>query len=457
MNITMNKIITAASLVSLTILASSVHAKVSPAEADRLGKSLTPMGAEMAGNKSGTIPPWTGGLNSGNTPSSQDNGRPVDVYKNDKPLFSITNENLAQYKGNLSAGQIAMFAKYPGYKMPVYQTKRSAAYPADLYPTIKNNATTATVVAGGDGLENFNVSIPFPIPQTGVEVIWNHITRYRGGSAERIGSIQPVQSDGSFVTVKQTDTFVWPEYLKGGRDAKKDDNVLFYFLGRITAPARLTGTSLLVHETLDQVKEARRAWVYNTGQRRVRRAPNVAYDGPGAGSDGLRTTDNYDMFNGSPDRYNWTLKGKKELYIPYNAYKLTDTNAKYTDIVKAGHLNPEFLRYELHRVWEVEATLKEGARHIYAKRTFFIDEDSWSAAVIDQYDTRGELWKLSEGHSLQFYDVNTSWLAAETLHDLTSGRYLVTGLSNEEPKFMTWGTKVKRRAFTSAALRRAGR
>ena len=209
--------------------------------------------------------------------------------------------------------------------------------------------------------------------------------------------------------------------------------------------------------TIDQVKEARRAWVYNSGQRRVRRAPNVAYDGPGAGSDGLRTADNFDMYNGAPDRYDWKLIGKKELYIPYNSYKLMDTDAKYKDIVKKGHLNSDYLRYELHRVWEIEATIKEGNRHIYQKRTMFIDEDTWGASVIDHYDARGQLWKMSEAHNVMFYDVNTPWMVAETLHDLDSGRYLVTGLSNEEPKFMVWGTKSKRKDFSSSALRRIGR
>jgi len=457
MNKIINKTLAIVSLVALSMMASSVYAKVSTSQAGQLGKSLTPLGAEMAGNASGTIPAWTGGLHSGNTQASADSGRPANIFKNEKPLFAITNDNLAHYKDNLSPGQLAMFKKFPAYKMPVYQTHRSGAYPHELYPVIKQNATTAKLIQGGNGLADFNISIPFPIPQSGVEVIWNHITRYRGGSSERIGSIQPVLSDGSFVTVKQTDKIVWPEYLNGGRDAQKDNNVLFYYLGRITAPARLTGTSLLLHETLDQVKEARRAWVYNSGQRRVRRAPNVAYDGPVAGTDGLRTSDNYDMYNGSPDRYDWKLVGKKEMYIPYNAYQLLDTDVKYSTLVQTGHLNPDYLRYELHRVWEVEGTLKEGARHIYAKRTLFIDEDTWSTAVVDQYDTRGELWKLSEGHIIQFYDVNTSWMAAETLHDLNSGRYLVTGLSNEEPKFMVWGGAATRREFTSAALRRAGR
>ena len=82
------------------------------------------------------------------------------------------------------------------------------------------------------------------------------------------------------------------------------------------------------------------------------------------------------MFNGAPDRYDWKLIGKKELYIPYNAYRLDSPQLKYSDIIKPGHINRDLTRYELHRVWEVEATLKTGERHIYAKRHFFIDEDT---------------------------------------------------------------------------------
>ena len=448
---------TTAALLLMSLVAGSAFAKVSEQEAAKLGDSLTPLGAVKAGNTEGTIPAWTGGLISDGEAKSKDSGRPDNPFPNDVPQFEITNDNLAKYQDKLSPGQIAMFKKYPDYRMPVYQSRRTAAYPKALYDVVKKNATQAELVAGGNGLKNFDSVIPFPMPQSAQEVVWNHITRYRGGSAERTNTTIPVQADGSFVPVKMTDQLVWPEFLDGGRDAQGDDNVLFYYLQQITAPARLTGTALLVHETVDQVKEARRAWMYNAGQRRVRRAPNVAYDGPATGVDGLRTADNYDMYNGAPDKYEWKLVGKKEMYIPYNDYKLLDTALKYDDIVQAGHLNPQYLRYELHRVWEIEGTLKEGERHIYAKRTMFIDEDSWAASVIDHYDGRGKLWKMAEGHNVMFYDVDTPWLAAETLHDLDSGRYLVTGLANEEPEFMDWDFKAKRSDFSSAALRRIGR
>ncbi|ACA86598.1 DUF1329 domain-containing protein [Shewanella woodyi] len=441
----------------LTLVSLNVTAKVTPEEASKIGKELTPLGAEMAANEAGTIPAWTGGLNSQNMPKSPDFGRPVNPFADEKPLFTITAKNMADYQDNLTQGQIAMFKKYPDYRMPVYKTHRTVAYPDSIYPLIEQNAQSASLIESGYGLVDFDTTIPFPIPNNGLEVVWNHITRFRGGSAVRVATAIPVQSGGAFVPVKITDRLVWPEYLEGGRDADKDKNVLFYYLQRITAPARLTGTALLIHETIDQFEEARRAWVYNSGQRRVRRAPNVAYDGPGAGTDGLRTTDNYDMYNGSPDRYEWTLKGKKEIYIPYNAYPLLNTELEYDELIGAGHLNPDYLRYELHRVWVVEANIKSGSRHIYSKRTLYIDEDSWGASVIDHFDNRGELWKVSEAHNIQFYDVDTPWMVAETLHDLDSGRYLVTGLSNEEPSFIKWGGKATRKDFTSAALRRVGR
>jgi len=206
------------------------------------------------------------------------------------------------------------------------------------------------------------------------------------------------------------------------------------------------------------VIEPRAAWVYNAGQRRVRRAPSVAYDGPGTASDGLRTADDLDMFNGAPDRYDWKLVGKQEMYIPYNSYKLRSGDLKYSDIVTANHMNPDYTRYELHRVWIVDSTLKEGARHIYARRTYYFDEDTWQVAIIDIYDGRGELWKVKEGHEVSHYQVAVPWLAAESLHDLISGRYLVIGLDNEQNGYQyNFDYMGSFEDFTPAALRRAGR
>ncbi len=439
------------------ILASaSSQAKISQAEADRLGgPELTPVGAERAANADGSIPAWDGGLRqlpAGYTPGD----RLVDPFVNDKPLFTITADNVAEHADKLSPGQVAMFKRYPdSYRMRVFPSRRSARLPDTEYELIKESATSTELAEGGNGLLNFRFSVPFPIPSSGVEVIWNHITRYRNeaGLKRRYTQI-PVQANGSFSPVLFEDESIPASRLPGN----EYPNRLFVFLQRVLAPARLEGDVLLVHENIDQVKEPRKAWVYNAGQRRVRLAPNIAYDGPGTASDGLRTADDLDMFNGSPDRYDWTLVGKKELYIPYNAYDLRRGDLSYADIVKPGHMNPDYLRYELHRVWVVDSTLKEGARHIYARRTFYVDEDSWQISVIDHYDGRGELWKVKEGHNMMHYQVAVPWLAAESLHDLISGRYVVIGLDNEEEGYQyDFDYKGSFGDFTPSALRRAGR
>jgi hypothetical protein len=206
---------------------------------------------------------------------------------------------------------------------------------------------------------------------------------------------------------------------------------------------------------MDQVKEPRRAWVYNAGRRRVTRAPNVAYDNPGTAADGQRTSDQFDMFNGAPDRYEWTLVGKKEMLVPYNSYKLHAKGVKVGEILKPNHINPDLTRHELHRVWVVDAKLKPGTSHLYSRRTFYIDEDSWQILAADQYDGRGQLWRVSEAHCINYYDVQAFWSTLEVHHDLQNGRYLAVGLDNEN-RMYDFGIKRTPADFNPEALRRDG-
>ena len=443
------------STICLAILSAHANAAVNESEAQKLGKELTPIGAEQAANADGSIPAWQGGLQE--QPSGYVNGGFLhDPFPEDQPLFSITSENLSEYAANLSPGQVAMLERYPDFKMNVYPTRRTAAYPDAVYEAARKNATVVETTDNGNGITPFSLSVPFPIPNNAQEVIWNHLTRYRSAAVERDIVQIPVQTNGKFIVNRFVDTMAFPQAKTDFYSEDKDNNILIYFLQVMKSPARETGNVLLVHETIDQVSEPRRAWRYNAGQRRVRRAPQVAYDSPGGGSDGLRTTDDYDMYNGAPDRYNWALVGKQELYIPYNSYKLHSPDLSYADIHKPNHLNPDALRYEKHRVWVVEATLKEGARHIYAKRTFYIDEDTWQASVIDQYDGRGELWKLAEAHHIQYYNVDVPWYTAESRYDLLSGRYVTMGLSNEAKKPFDFDFEPKRKMFTPSGLRRVG-
>lgn len=433
-------------------------AKVTDAEAAKLGNELTPIGAEKAGNAEGTIPSWEGGLAGNPDYRAGEDGRPVNPFKDDKPLFVIDASNYQEHAEKLTEGHIALFKKYPDtFKMPVYQSRRSASLPQSVYDAAKSNAKTAELLNDGNNVQNYKTAVPFPIPKTGVEPVWNHMMRFRGGSVQRWFTQAVVQDSGTFMAVEMEDQFVFPEFFKGGYDEKADDNRLFYYIQAVKSPARLSGNILLVHETIDQVKEPRLAWIYNAGQRRVRRAPQVAYDGPGTAADGLRTSDNFDLYNGAPDKYDWKLLGKTEKYIAYNSYKMMDSSLKYSDIIKPGHMNPDHTRYELHRVWQVEATIKEGEKHLYARRVFSIDEDTWQIATAEQYDGRGELWRVSEAHHVQFPQANAPWYAAEAIYDLIARRYLVIGLSNEESEIIDFGYKAKRKDFTSGALRRAGK
>lgn len=442
-------------LAGSALLASALCAAagISAADAARLGQDLTPLGGEKAGNAAGTIPAWTGGITTppaGYTPGMHH----PDPFAADAVQFTITGANADQYADKLSAGHLALLKAYPTYKMPVYPTRRSAANPQRIYDATKANATTASLTEGGNGITGSVVGTPFPIPQTGLEVIWNHLTRYRGVSAKRTISQAAPQRNGSYTLVDFSDDFLF-NYVREGITEKDLDNVLIYFTQAVTAPARLAGSILLVHETMDQVKEKRRAWIYNAGQRRVRGAPSVEYDNPGTAADNMRTSDQFDMFNGAPDRYEWKLVGKKEMYVPYNSYKLHSDSLKYDDILKPLHINQDLTRYELHRVWVVDATLKPGTSHIYSRRTFYIDEDSWQILAVDQYDGRGQLYRVSEAHCINYYDALTFWSTLEVHTDLIAGRYLAIGLDNQN-KMYDFSLKRTPQDYTPARLRQEG-
>ncbi len=445
----------AAALLVLLSASGIAFAKVTAEEAARLGKDLTPLGGEKAGNKDGTIPAWTGGITK--PPAGYVEGKHhVDPYKDDKMLVKITADNMGQYKDKLTPGHQALLSTYAEtFFMKVYPTRRSASAPQRIYDATKKIATTAELVGGGDGITGAIHGIPFPIPKEGAEVVWNHLTRFRGDIASRrVGQAVPSRS-GSYTMVMLDEEFN-VVYSQADQTEESINNIILYFKQTVTAPARLAGGILLVHETLDQVKEPRQAWLYNPGQRRVRRAPNVAYDNPGTASDGMRTSDQLDMFNGALDRYDWTLVGKKEMYVPYNNYALHSPELKYDDILKPLHVNPEHLRYELHRVWVVDANLKAGTNHIYKRRTLYVDEDSWQILAVDQYDKRDQLWRVSEGFVINYYDQPTLWTTLEVHTDLQAGRYLAIGLDNEEPRMYDFSIKRTLEDYTPAALRQAG-
>lgn len=457
MLLTMKKITLLTSALTFALASVSASAKITPQEAAKLKGELTPMGAVRAANADGSIPAWNGGITT--PPAGYKVGmHHPDPFSGDKVLYTVTNANKDKYKDLLTPGVSKMLATYPDtYKLDVYQTRRTASYPQNVYDATMKNATSAELVQDGNGIKGAAIGVPFPVPSNGLEVIWNHILRFRGAATIRNGGQAVPTADGDYTYIG-FDESIMIDYSKpdATAEALEESNILFRFKQKITQPARLAGTALLVHETMDQVKQPRQAWTYNSGQRRVRRAPNVAYDAPGSAADGLRTTDDFDMYNGAPDRYTWTLKGKKEILIPYNSYKLHSDKLQYDDIIKPGHIATDIVRWEKHRVWEVEAQLKDGISHVYKKRVFYIDEDSWQVSIADMYDNRDELYRVAVAYGLNYYEVPTHWSTLEVYYDLNSRRYIAIGLDNQEDMY-DFQFEQKERMYTPAALRREGK
>jgi hypothetical protein len=334
--------------------------------------------------------------------------------------------------------------------MNVYQTRRTAALPRDVTDRVREQAPK--VELNGFGLRNLGGSTtPFPIPSNGLEAIWNHLVRWTGGGTERLGHSFPVRSNGDYYKIGFKSQRIYAQNM-----ADPEPNRLFYALGYFTEPATLRGTIFLVHEPVDQVAEQRSAWIYNAGARRVRRAPDLNYDGVNDGSEGMIVTDQVDGYNGAPDRYEWKLAGKREVYIPYNTYRIGDKSLKYKDIIGKNTINADLVRYELHRVWVVEGTLKPGQRHIYGRRTFYLDEDSWSVVSEDAYDNRGGLWRVSLLGMVQYYDAVVPWYRFGVVHDLTTGGYIAGGLDNEIKEPIQFGVQGRLMDFQPDALRRLG-
>jgi len=439
----------------VSLLAGQLLAEGKPDEVHRLSEDLTPVGAVRAGNDAGTIPAWTGGITEPPAGYTAGDHHP-NPFPNEKPLFRIDASNYEQYAEQLGVGQIALLQRYPEtYYMDIYTTHRSASFPERIYEMTIKNAATGKLINDGEGVADVAEGFPFPFAESAKELMWNHKMKFKGSAVTRYNNQVAPTAKGKYSVVVLREELLGL-YYQEGMTLADINNMLIYFYQVVESPARLAGNVLLVHETLDQIAQQRQAWIYNPGQRRVRRAPNVAYDNPGTASDGLRTNDMTDMFNGAMDRYDWKIVGKKEMYVPYNSYDAHAKGIPYDELVMPGHLNPALMRYELHRMWVVEANLKEGMRHINPKRTFYLDEDSYQILLIDHYDKRGELWRVTEGHSINYYDLPSFWTTIESHMDLQSGRYVATGLDNTSPIY-NFTAESTPGQFTPSSLRKRGR
>ncbi|MNZ44111.1 hypothetical protein D3C78_617330 [compost metagenome] len=408
-------------------VAGSAQAAVSKSEAQQLGSRLTAVGAEMAGNADGSIPPYTGGLKTAPSGFQANSGKRPDPFAVEKPLYSINAQNMDQYGERLTEAVKALMKRYPTFRIDVYPTHRTMAVPTQVQENTAANALTGETIDGGLGVKNVKAGYPFPIPKDGYEVMWNHLLRYSGDAMEyRYKSWNVDASGRAILATEGVNSDDFPYYHSPGAD-------LFWRLKvRYLGPERRNGEAILLKDAIDVVGKGRSTWQYLPGQRRVRLAPSLNFDTPNPGTGGATTYDDAFVFNGSMERFDFKLVGKKEMYVPYNTYKMTyETEPK--DLLTPNHLNPDHVRWELHRVWVVEATLKEGKRHIYSKRVFYIDEDSWAALASDQYDGQGQLYRTVIATPTQSYDVVAPFTNSYFAYDLVGGIYtLVVHLGDEK-------------------------
>lgn len=461
----MNKTFGTTLAMTLALLACAAQAKMSAEDVARLGKDLTPMGAIRAGNADGLIPEWTGtvvGLPTGLAWDGPGNPLP-DPYAAEKPLFTITRDNLDNYRDRLSPGQVAMFEAYPDtFRMPVYPSHREFAYAPSLYARVQYNAEHAALTNNDEGITGYIGHAAFPVPGTGAEVVW--LTRTTGPFYSREGEYSDIAVFPNGTRSVRRSNFIeespyadrnnplTPEY-----EYPNLGDYAGYIMTYVTEPARDKGLITSIFEPLDYSQNDREVWRYLPGSRRVRRAPTVGFDTPD-GPGGLKTVDEVRGFNGSMERFEWTLVGREEMFIPYHNYRFDDPTLSYDDLLTKFHANPDYMRYELKRVWIAEANLREGQRHLYGKRRIYVDEDTGLTAITENYDGRGELWKVVLFNNLYEFSGQAYARRAQMYHDLRAGAYITERLVNDSKPLLFDVNPMKGPAyFSSSNVRKLGR
>jgi hypothetical protein len=398
---------------------STAFAGVTADEAAKLKTTLTPLGGEKAGNKDGTIPVWDGGTR---FVESKD-GRVPAAFADEKPLFTIDAKNLAKYEDKLADGIKALIKKYPEtFNLQVYTTHRTASAPDWMYENTFKNATRATLksASGGGYPAGAIGGLPFPIPKNGEEVMLNHLFRWQGTTVEaEAGAIRFLDGKPIRMTVGTRmvqlpyyDQSMTPEKLAADPVYKK------YRVDNFAPPLR-AGEKLVVQNNVDDDKS--QTWQYLTGQRRVRKLPQVCCDTPNPMSGGIQNFDEVEGFYGGTGRYDWKLVGKREVYVPYNTNAFT--RATLDEVAMKDHFNPKYVRWELHRVWVVEATLKAGQRHVFPTSRFYVDEDGVGVLIAERFDAQGKLAKVVHTTPTVIPGLPGVMLLADPSYDMLRGGY----------------------------------
>lgn len=414
--------------------------------------TLTPYGAERAGNAAGTIPAWDG---KAPVVTVSGNGKRGDPFAADKPRLTITAANATEHAAQLSDGTKALLAKVPGYKLEVYPTRRSAVFPQAIYDQVLKNASRAKLANDGLTVEGAFGGIPFPVPRNGHEAIWNHMLSYRGQHTSFTADKYVITAGGDqMLTSRQKTALLYPYYNLGGQLEQFDGEWARARIN-ITEPPANAGQALMTIDYVDNYAKPKDGWQYLPGQRRVRKSPSIAYDTPDGSTAGLANFDDVNLYIGAQDRYQMKLLGKREIYVPYNNNGLMARPIK--EVLGKGAPNPEAVRWELHRVWVVEGTLRDGKRNTAAKRRLYLDEDTWQAVLADSWDPQGKLWKTGQAYTLVAGDQPLATTLSYSWFDLLSGGWVFAAAVNETGgvSYRPYDSK-QMNGFTPAALSSGG-
>jgi hypothetical protein len=385
-----------------------------------LGKTLTQFGAIKAGNEEGTIPAYTGGIK---TTDKAYNEKPY-PFASEKPRFVITAQNMAKYADKLDPGTKALLKRYPKYHLNVYPTHRTVSYPDSVLKKTVANASNpeCKLVANGNGVDQAcRLGLPFPLPKNGNELLWNHQLTYKGISHKGYIRSYYEARDHTVMTVASNVIFNNGYYAKDNPKPK----VFLEYWGKVDGPPRNQGILQLQRFFLspdDNGGKLKKTWLYTPGLRRVTLTPNASHDTPSVGSGGNATYGEQKLFSGMPNRFDWKLVGRKEMFIPYNNFKAT-FGCKDKEMMTPNSPNADCIRWELHRVWVIKGTLKPNKHSIYSKRVYYFDEDSYMGGLYNAYDHAGNLFRTALMMSIPLPKFNVMLAHADIYWNLTKTGY----------------------------------
>ncbi|GAC1624479.1 MAG: DUF1329 domain-containing protein [Nevskia sp.] len=398
----------------------------------RLDTELTPLGALRAGNADGSIPAWDGGLTPERAPAGFVAGsRYADPWPDEQPLFAITGATAATHAARLTPGQLALLAALPdSYALPVYASHRSAAAPAAFYAGTRSNAANAKLLDDG-GLKDAVSGLPFPLlgdePDDGLRLYWNQRLRWRGLARDRILIQASIAASGEVTRLRVHERLKFMSV--DSPPSKALGRALSASLMAVIEPRRLLGLLKLEQEFLDGPILA---WQRSPGPDlpQLRKTSEAGNDTPVIGSNGLLDEDQREGYAGAADRYRWKRLGTREIYVPYNAYRLHAAGTAGGDVLAARHPDPARLRYELHRVQVLDARLKPNLPGAWPRRTFYVDEDSSQILLVDLYGRDDRIQQVQEVHTLMAYDRSLLLPVVDAVYDLAGRRYLLAGLDD---------------------------